>query len=138
MACCPLWNASPELPALKTWNLTTNGVLTFPYVKELKAMGVRSVNLSLDTLDRARFRVMTRRDELPAVLKTFHQLLDSGIEVKLNMVVMENKNTQDILPMAQLTEIYPVSVRFIEEMPFNGKACGSGNSPGITAASWRN
>jgi cyclic pyranopterin phosphate synthase len=102
-------------------NLTTNGVLTYPYVKDLKAMGVRSVNLSLDTLDRERFRMMTRRDELTAVLKTFHQLLDSGIEVKLNMVVMENKNTQDILPMAELTRDFPVSVRFIEEMPFNGE-----------------
>jgi cyclic pyranopterin phosphate synthase len=107
-------------------NLTTNGVLTYPYVKDLKAMGVRSVNLSLDTLDRERFRMMTRRDELTAVLKTFHQLLDSGIEVKLNMVVMENKNTQDILPMAELTRDFPVSVRFIEEMPFNGEGVRSG------------
>ncbi len=117
----PFMERIAGIAGIEDLNLTTNGVLTFPYVKELKAMGVRSVNLSLDTLDRARFRVMTRRDELPAVLKTFHQLLDSGIEVKLNMVVMENKNTQDILPMAQLTEIYPVSVRFIEEMPFNGE-----------------
>jgi cyclic pyranopterin phosphate synthase len=102
-------------------NLTTNGVLTAPYVRDLKEMGIRSVNLSLDTLDRERFQQITRRDELIRVMDTFHRLLDQSIEVKLNAVVMEGKNTEDLIPLAELTRQYPVSVRFIEEMPFNGE-----------------
>jgi cyclic pyranopterin phosphate synthase len=110
-----------EIPGVEALHLTTNGVLTAPHVAELKALGVRSVNLSLDTLDRDRFRHITRRDELPRVLDTLYALLGVGIEVKINMVVMEGKNTQDIGPMAELTRQHPVSVRFIEEMPFNGE-----------------
>ncbi len=110
-----------DIPGVEALHLTTNGVLTAPHVPELKALGIRSVNLSLDTLDRDRFRHITRRDELPRVLDTLHALLDVGIEVKINMVVMEGKNTEDIAPMAELTRRHPVSVRFIEEMPFNGE-----------------
>jgi molybdenum cofactor biosynthesis protein A len=117
----PFMQNLSRIPGITYINLTTNGVLTAPHVNELKDMGVRSVNLSLDTLDRERFRLITRRDELPRVLDTFHQLLDAGIEVKLNAVVMEGKNTEDLIPMTELTRKYPVSVRFIEEMPFNGE-----------------
>ena len=109
-----------KLNGLKELTLTTNGVLTAPLVPELKKLGIRSVNLSLDTIDRNRFFAITRRDELPQVLETMHQLLRHGIEVKLNAVVMEGKNTDDIIPLVGLTKDLPVSVRFIEEMPFNG------------------
>lgn len=101
--------------------ITTNGVLTGAYLADLKAIGVRTVNLSLDTLDRERFRAITRRDEFLKVQKCLYDLLDAGFEVKINTVVMEGRNTEDILPLARLTEQYPVSVRFIEEMPFNGE-----------------
>jgi cyclic pyranopterin phosphate synthase len=102
-------------------SLTTNGVLTAPHIADLAAMGVRAVNLSLDTLDRERFHKITRRDELPAVLKTLDALLASGIQTKINAVVMEGQNTQDLIPLAELTRTLPVDVRFIEEMPFNGE-----------------
>ncbi len=105
---------------LKELTLTTNGVLTAPYIPELKKIGIKSVNLSLDTLDREKFRSITHRDELPAVLETMEQLLAHGIQVKLNTVVMDSRNTDDILPIVALTKDLPISVRFIEEMPFNG------------------
>lgn len=108
------------IPGLDDISLTTNGVLTAPYVPELARLGVKAVNLSLDTLDRARFASITRRDELPRVLDTFYALLSAGIQVKINAVVMEGQNIQDILPLAELTRELPVEVRFIEEMPFNG------------------
>ena len=109
-----------KLEGLKQLTLTTNGVLTTPHVPELKKMGIRVVNLSLDTLDRNRFFAITKRDELPGVLQTLEALLHHGIEVKINAVVMGEKNSQDILPLVELTKDSPVSVRFIEEMPFNG------------------
>ncbi|WP_026463168.1 GTP 3',8-cyclase MoaA [Adhaeribacter aquaticus] len=107
-------------------NITTNGVLTAPHISELKELGIKSINLSLDTLDRERFFRITRRDELDKVMDTFHALLAHGIGVKINAVVMEGQNTEDIIPLAQLAKDYPVSVRFIEEMPFNG---GGNNHP---------
>ena len=116
------------LHGLQELTITTNGVLTAPHIPELKKYGIRSVNLSIDTLDRDRFFAITRRDELPAVMHTMEELLRHGIEVKINAVVMDGRNTQDILPLVQLTKDLPVSVRFIEEMPFNGtgdiRPCG--------------
>jgi molybdenum cofactor biosynthesis protein A len=114
--------ALSKLKGLQQLTITTNGVLTAPHVPELKKIGIKSVNLSLDTLDRNRFFSITRRDELPDVLKTLDTLLYYNIETKLNAVVMDGKNTQDIIPLVNLTKHLPVSVRFIEEMPFNGEA----------------
>lgn len=102
-------------------HLTTNGVLTAPHVPELKQLGIRSVNLSLDTLDRKRFHEITRRDEFDRVWNSFEALLQHEIPVKINAVVMDGKNTEDIIPLAALTRDLPISVRFIEEMPFNGE-----------------
>lgn len=102
-------------------SMTTNGVLTAPHVADLAAMGVKAVNLSLDTLDRERFHKITRRDELPAVLDTLDKLLAAGIQTKINAVVMDGQNTQDLIPLAELSRNLPVDVRFIEEMPFNGE-----------------
>ncbi|WP_161888065.1 GTP 3',8-cyclase MoaA [Pontibacter russatus] len=116
----PFLTKLSQLDGLQQLTITTNGVLTAPFVPELKKIGVRSVNLSLDTLDRNRFFAITRRDELPSVLETLEQLLHHEIDVKLNAVVMEGKNTDDILPLVALTKDLPISVRFIEEMPFNG------------------
>ena len=110
-----------ETPGVKEIGLTTNGVLTAPHIPELVELGVKSVNLSIDTLDRERFYRITRRDELPAVLKTLDELLKHGIFVKINAVVMDGQNTEDLVPLAELTRHYPISMRFIEEMPFNGE-----------------
>jgi len=108
-------------PGLTDWHLTTNGVLTAPHVPELVRLGIGSVNLSIDTLDRERFHQITRRDELPAVRAALDALLAAQVPVKLNAVVMEGKNTQDLGDLAELTREEPVEVRFIEEMPFNGE-----------------
>lgn len=115
-----LIRAVAGLAGIKEWHITTNGILTAPYIPELKKLGVSSVNLSLDTLDRDRFRAITRRDEFDACYATLQELLDHEIPVKINAVVMEEQNIPDILPIARLTKDRNVSVRFIEEMPFNG------------------
>jgi len=109
------------IDGIKDVHLTTNGILTSPHIEELKSLGIASVNLSLDTLDRERFRVITRRDEFDRTWETLIQLINHKIPVKINAVVMDGKNTDDILPMVELTRSHPVSVRFIEEMPFNGE-----------------
>ena len=110
-----------EIDGIKSLHLTTNGVLTVPYIAELKSLGIASVNLSLDTLDRERSKLITRRDEFMRTWATFELLMKHEIPVKINAVVMEGKNIEDILPLVELTKRFAVSVRFIEEMPFNGE-----------------
>jgi molybdenum cofactor biosynthesis protein A len=110
-----------DIDGIKDIHLTTNGILTAPHIPELKSIGIASVNLSLDTLNRERFKVITRRDEFVKTWETFELLMKHGIPVKINTVVMDAKNIEDIIPLVELTKVYPVSVRFIEEMPFNGE-----------------
>ncbi len=109
------------IKGIKDVHITTNGILTAPHIPELKSLGIASVNLSFDTLDRDRFAIITRRDEFVKTQQTLHSLLDHEIPVKINTVVMEGKNTEDIIPLVELTKNQNVSVRFIEEMPFNGE-----------------
>jgi molybdenum cofactor biosynthesis protein A len=117
-----LLTALAQIEGLDEISLTTNGVLTAPYIPQLKALGINSINLSLDTLDANRFFSITRRDEFAAVMQTLDELLKHNMEVKINAVVMDGRNIADILPLVNLTKNMPVSVRFIEEMPFNGES----------------
>ncbi len=110
-----------NINGLEHIHITTNGILTLPHIKDLKDLGISGVNLSLDTIDKDRFKVLTRRDELDAVLETLHALIAHEIPTKINAVIVENKNTDDLIPLANLTKDFPISVRYIEEMPFNGK-----------------
>lgn len=114
-----------EIPGIRDMHITTNGVLTAPYIPELKRLGIKSVNLSLDTLDRDRFFRITKRDEFEKTMNTLHLLLEHDIHVKINAVIMENYNTEDILPLTEFARKHPVDVRFIEEMPFNGRSDAS-------------
>jgi len=109
-----------RMEGLRQIHITTNGVVTAPLVPALKKMGISSVNLSLDTLDRRLFHEITRRDDFDKVMQTFDALLTHDITTKINAVMMEGKNDHDLLPLAMLTKDLPVGVRFIEEMPFNG------------------
>lgn len=109
-----------EIPGIKDLHLTTNGILTAPHIPELKRLGIASMNFSLDTLDKERFKVITRRDEFDNTIRTLNLLLEHEIPVKINAVVMDEKNIDDIIPLARLTKEKNLSVRFIEEMPFNG------------------
>ncbi|MBX2840988.1 MAG: GTP 3',8-cyclase MoaA [Flammeovirgaceae bacterium] len=109
-----------EKETLQKISITTNGVLTERYIPQLKELGINSINLSLDTLDRDRFFKITRRDEFSTVERTLNKLLENNFDLKINMVVMEGQNTQDIIPLAKLAKDMNIGVRFIEEMPFNG------------------
>ena len=115
-----LWNIH-AIEGIEEVHITTNGILTGKYIDQLRDMGIASINLSLDSIDRERFKQLTRRDELPKVMETFHRLIENGIPVKINAVVIDGKNTDDIVSLAELTKEFDVGVRFIEEMPFNGE-----------------
>lgn len=108
--------------ALKQITVTSNGTLSKNQMTDLKSWGIRKINISLDSLDRQRFFEMTRRDRFEEVYQCVLDLMAAGFEIKLNCVVADDKNISDIIPFINLTQTYPLSVRFLEEMPFNGKS----------------
>ena len=116
-----------ELETITEINITTNGTFILDEISALEKMSIKSVNLSLDSLNSRRFFEITRRDLFDQVMSTYRKLVDSKIKVKTNMVVMDGRNIEDIYPMLELTKYDDVSVRFIEEMPFNGTE-GQGNA----------
>lgn len=100
--------------------MTTNATVIRPYISELKQLGIHKLNVSLDTLDKGRFFDLTRRDQFDEVFASLMILVEEGFDVKVNAVIMDGKNTDDILPFVELTRKHALNVRFLEEMPFNG------------------
>lgn len=98
--------------------LTTNGILLPQMAQDLKNAGVSRLNLSLDTLDNAKYSYITRNGTLDDFWKGFYAALHSGFrKIKINTVLIGGFNDQEIVPLAELTKKYPVDVRFIEMMP---------------------
>jgi cyclic pyranopterin phosphate synthase len=118
--------AISQIPTLDKISITTNGTLIIDKLEKVKELGIDTINLSLDSLDRDRFFKITRRDDFGKVMDTMHRMLELGFKVKINMVVMNGLNNEDIVPMLELGKQYPIAVRYIEEMPFNGTE-GKGN-----------
>jgi len=100
--------------------ITSNATLTAQYLDELLSMGIKSFNISIDSLDKERFNEVTRRDVFDDVMACIKEMMKRDLDLRLNCVVMDGKNTEDILPFIEMTRENKVSVRFIEEMPFNG------------------
>lgn len=106
------------LPGLRELTLTTNGVLLEEKAEELFDLGVRRINVSLDTLQRKKFEHITRRDLLLAVLSGIQKAAKVGFHpIKINVVAIRGFNDDEILDFARMTEKYPYHVRFIEYMP---------------------
>lgn len=101
-------------------HVTTNGVKTARYLDALQELGLAGMNLSLDTMDRQRFWKITRRDYLDSVLETLHGALAHAIPLKINSVVLADTYDEEILQLAELPRQYPLTLRFIEKMPFSG------------------
>lgn len=101
-------------------NITTNGALIRKHIDRISQFKVKSINLSLDSLNKENFAKITRRDVFEEVYETLQELLASDLKIKLNMVVQSGVNTHEIVDFVKLAEKNKLSVRFIEEMPFNG------------------
>jgi len=100
--------------------LTTNGTLLAQYAAELKAAGLRRVNISLDTLKAEKFRQITRGGNLDDVRTGIAAATAAGLNpIKINVVVMAGINDDELLDFAHKTVADGWHVRFIEHMPFN-------------------
>ena len=100
--------------------MTTNGVSLPLVAAELKAAGLKRVNVSLDSFKRDRFLELTRRDDLDRVLAGVDAALEVGFDpVKINCVVMKGINDDEVLDFAEFGREKGVLVRFIEFMPLD-------------------
>ena len=97
--------------------LTTNGTLLEPHIPLLRQVGVKVVNLSLDSFDRETFARVTGCDMLPAVLSALDKLLASRIKVKVNAVAMRGINDGQMDDFVHAVRTMPIDLRFIEFMP---------------------
>lgn len=100
--------------------MTTNATRLHEFVNEIKNANIRSLNISLDTLQRDRFILMTKRDQHEQVMRNIQLMLDNGIGVKVNVVAMKGVNDSEILDFIEWTKDTPIHIRFIEFMPFDG------------------
>ncbi|MBC7888687.1 MAG: GTP 3',8-cyclase MoaA [Ferruginibacter sp.] len=103
-----------------TLTLTTNGTRLHEYVEVLKQANIKSLNISLDTLQADKFLLLTRRDQFRQVYDNIHRLISNGFHVKVNVVAMKGMNDTEINDFIEWTKDTPVHVRFIEFMPFSG------------------
>lgn len=110
-----------KLSTLKTsLSITTNGILIDRHIEALKEANVKKINLSLDTLVSSKFHTITLRNQFEKVIDNLHLLLNNDFHVKVNVVLMKGFNENEITDFVQLTQFLPISVRFIEFMPFAG------------------
>lgn len=99
--------------------LTTNGYLLDRHLPDLLTAGIQSINISLDSLQAEKFYKITQRNYFNQVWNNILLAVKSGLHVKINTVIMQGINDDEVLDFVQLTKDLPVHVRFIEFMPFD-------------------
>lgn len=108
-------------PGVRSLSMTTNGVLLGKLAGPLKQAGLQRVNISLDTLNPAKFKRLTRWGSLDQVWEGIAAAEKAGLQpLKINAVVVRGYNEADVVDLAALTLSHPWQVRFIEMMPFAG------------------
>ncbi|MCD6287423.1 MAG: GTP 3',8-cyclase MoaA [Anaerolineae bacterium] len=111
------------VPGIEDLAMTTNGTLLARYAADLAEAGLRRVNISLDTLQPARFRAITRRGDLRDTLAGIDAANSAGLTpVKINTVVMRGVNDDEVVSLASKTVTDGWNLRFIEWMPVGGDA----------------
>ena len=106
-----------SIPGIEEIYLTTNGILLADMIDELAVNGLKGVNISLDSLNEERFNKLTRLGKLNKVLEAIDKAIALGIKVKLNTVIVNDINKDEIIDFVNLTKEKEIDVRFIELMP---------------------
>ncbi|MCE5393922.1 MAG: GTP 3',8-cyclase MoaA [Acidithiobacillus sp.] len=119
-------------------SLSTNGYLLDRFAADLQAAGLNSLNVSLDTLDPERFRVITRGGSLKRVLMGIEKARSVGIpRIKLNAVLMRGKHEEDILQLVDFAQKRNLDIRFIEAMPLGTAGTTTQDSSYLSAVEAR-
>ena len=103
--------------ALAEVTLTTNGSLLARYAKDLAAAGVRRINISLDTLDAAKYSAITRWGDHAKTMAGIDAAQEAGLAVKINMVALKGVNEDEIVPMLEWAHGRGADLSLIEVMP---------------------
>lgn len=98
-------------------SITTNGIGLYEIAYELRSNGLSTVNISMDSLKEYKFKEITRYGQLTQVLKSINRCLSIGIKVKINCVLIDGFNDDEIIDFITLTMNYPIDVRFMELVP---------------------
>ncbi len=107
-----------KIEEIKDLSLTTNGLLLKDFVMDLKRAGLKRINISLDTLNRDKFSLITRRDGYDQVWQGIEEAMRVSLSpIKINMVAIKGLNDDEIESFALLTLHHPIHVRYIEYMP---------------------
>lgn len=101
-------------------SITTNGILIDKHLEVLKQYNIKKINLSLDTLVPEKFQTITLRNQFEKVIDNLHLLLNQEFKIKVNVVLIKGFNDNEIIDFIKLTQFLPISIRFIEFMPFAG------------------
>ena len=108
------------IPGVKDIGLTTNGILLAPMARALWDAGLRRINVSLDTMDPARFQELTRRTGFEEVLEGILAARAAGFDpVKINAVAIKGVTEEDVVPLARFAREHGLELRFIEYMPLD-------------------
>ena len=107
-----------KVQGIEDISITTNGILLSDMAEDLKKAGLKRVNISLDTLDKDKFKSITRIGDLDKVMEGIYKCLSIGLQpVKINTVLMRGINDMEFEDFLNLTREIPVDIRFIELMP---------------------
>lgn len=100
--------------------LTTNGILLDKYLDLFEEIGLKKINISLDSLDKAQAAFITKRDYFDRIMSNIHEALNRGFALKLNVVLIKGVNDNEICDFINLTKDKNIDMKFIEFMPFKG------------------
>ena len=100
--------------------LTTNGLLVPDFISTFKKAGIKALNVSIDSLQKEKYKAITRRDSFNQLWNNIELLQQNDFQVKLNVVLIKGFNDNEILDFIALTKTQKLQIRFIEFMPFDG------------------
>jgi cyclic pyranopterin phosphate synthase len=114
-----------EIEGLQDISLTTNGVLLKQNIERIKSIGIKRINVSMDTLNRKKFRKITGYDLFDQIWGGIEQAKRMDFDpIKLNVVAIKGINDDELIDIARLSLTYPFQIRFIEYMPMGAFSIG--------------
>lgn len=106
-----------KISGIEQVTMTTNGVALFDVAEQLQENGLDAINISLDTLNREKFRQITGYDKLESVERAIEKCCEIGMKTKINIVLQKGVNEDEWEDFILLAKKYPLDIRFIEMMP---------------------
>jgi len=105
------------IDGIKDIPMTTNAIGLYERIDSLKSAGITRFNISLDSMNREKYKSITGSDKFNSVMKSIYKAIENNISLKINAVLIKGKNDDEIDDFINFAKSYPVEVRFIELMP---------------------